>query len=326
MRRFGFIILSLALCLSFCSCSSPSDKINKYTQTEFIFGTVVTLTVYAENESSLKGAFDLCRDYENMLSSTVDGSDVWRINHSEGKSVDVSSETAELISLSLEYSQLTDGAFDITIAPLSSLWGFSDDEPEVPDPDVISSLLPLVDYTRITAEGNKITVPKGCSIELGAIAKGYISDRLSEYFIQSGVCAALINLGGNVATVGTKPDGSKWQIGIRDPKGDYSDYIGTLNLDSISIVTSGIYERCFEHNGVLYHHLLGSDTGYPVNNTIASVTVICKSGAHADALSTSLYLMGFEKAFEYADKSENFDAVFVLRNGEIHKTDGVILN
>ncbi len=309
-----------------CSCSESGNRIKKFTRTEFIFGTIVTLTVYAEDDSSLEGAFRLCRDYENLLSSTVESSDVWNINHAGGHSVSVSSETAELISLSLEYSRITDGAFDITVAPLSALWGFSDESPAVPSHESISSLLPLVDYTKISVDGNSVTVPDGVTIELGAIAKGYISDRISEYFQEAGVSAALINLGGNVATSGRKPDGSSWQIGIRDPLGSYSDYVGTVSVGETSIVTSGIYERCFEQDGILYHHLLSSENGYPVNNDIASVTIICRNGADADALSTSLYLMGFREGFEYACSSSDFDAVFILRNGEIHSTDGVSLN
>lgn len=326
MRRICVFILTAVLCLSICACSASGSKAKKFSQTEFILGTVVTLTVYDDDESSLDGAFRLCRDYENMLSSTVEGSDVWRINHAEGKSVTVSSETAELIRLSIEYSELTGGAFDITIAPLSALWNFSGDNPAVPSSESISSLLPLVDYKKISIDGNTVTVPSGVSIELGAIAKGYISDRLYEYFENADVSAALINLGGNIATAGAKPDGSQWQIGIRNPNGDYSNHIGTISCKNTSIVTSGIYERCFEQDGILYHHLLSSENGYPENNEIASVTIVCKNGADADALSTSLYLMGFEKGFEFACRSSDFDAVFILRNGEIHSTDGIVLN
>lgn len=326
MRRLGVFILSIVLCLILCVCSGKSSTAVKHSRTEFVFGTVVTLTVYDEDDSSLDGAFALCRQYEELFSSTVDGSDVWKINHSEGESVAVDSETAELILLSLEYSRLTDGAFDITIAPISALWGFSSEYPSVPDSDRINELLPLVDYNSITVEGNNVTVPKGYSIELGAIAKGYISDKLCEYFRNCGVSAALVNLGGNVASVGVKPDGSPWQIGIRNPSGDYSDYVCTLSLNETSVVTSGIYERCFEEDGVSYHHLLSTVDGYPVNNDIASVTVICESGVDADALSTSLYLMGFEKAFEYAEQSDMINAVFVLRNGQIHKTSDIEFN
>lgn len=326
MRRLGVFISVFALCFSLCACQSSSSNVQKYSQTEFIFGTVVTLTVYAEDDSSLDGAFELCEKYENMFSGSIEGSDVWRINHADGNSTEVSSETAGLIELSLEYSALTDGAFDITVAPLSALWGFSGESPAVPSADSINELLPLVGYTQITVDGNTVTLPAGCSIELGAIAKGYISDRLCDYFADSGVSAALINLGGNVATVGTKPDGSAWQIGIRDPIGDYSDYIGTLSLGETSVVTSGIYERCFEADGVIYHHILSTENGYPVNNELASVTIICKSGADADALSTSLYLMGFEKAFEFVQSSDDLEAVFILTNGDVHKTDGVSLN
>ncbi len=323
MRRLGVFILSVLLCFSLCACSESKSDAEKFSRTEFIFGTVVTLTVYAEDDSSLDGAFKLCRNYENLFSSSIEGSDIWRINHSAGESVAVSSETAELILLSLEYSRLTDGAFDITIAPISALWGFSDEQPSVPERDRINELLPLVDYTAVAVEGCNVTIPDGCSIELGAIAKGYISDRLCEYFKSSDVSAALINLGGNVATTGSKPDGSQWQIGVRNPSGDYSDYVCTLSLNETSIVTSGIYERCFDENGIMYHHLLSSEDGYPVNNDIASVTIICKSGVDADALSTSLYLMGFEKAFNYAENSEFFDAVFILRDGRIFRTDGI---
>lgn len=304
-------------------CSENNRNVQKFVQTEFLLGTIVTLTVYDENADSLDGAFELCRKYENILSSNIEGSDVWRINHAEGSSVSVSSETAELIELSLEFSRMTDGAFDITVAPLSVLWNFSGESPSVPSQDSISALLPLVDYTCIDIDGNTVTLPAGRSIELGAIAKGYISDKLCEYFKECGTYAAIVNLGGNVATVGTKPDGSDWQIGVRDPYGDTSSNACTLFLDETSVVTSGIYERCFEQDGILYHHILDPHSGYPVNNDLASVTVICQNGARADALSTTLFLMGYEDAYEYAQSSEDIEAIFILTNGEIRNTDGV---
>ncbi len=323
MRRFGAFISAFFLIFLLCSCESGTPAVQKYSQTEFLFDTVVTLTVYAEDDSSLVGAFALCEKYENMLSRSIEGSDVWRINHAKGESVTVGSETARLIELSLEYSALTDGAFDITVAPLSELWGFSAENPSVPTANSIEALLPAVDYTAVVVDGCTVTVPDGCGIDLGAVAKGYISDRLCDYFKDCGVSAALINLGGNVATVGTKPDGSDWQIGIRDPDGGYPDYVGTLSLGETSVVTSGIYERCFEENGVLYHHILSPENGYPVNNTLASVTVICKSGVDADALSTSLYLMGFERAFDFVENNPDAEAVFIMTDGEIRLSKGV---
>ncbi len=326
MRRIVAFILIILMIFSLCSCSETENRIRKFSQTEFVFGTVVTLTVYDEDESSLAGAFELCEKYENMLSSTVEGSDVWKINHAEGESVSVNMETADLIELSISYSDMTDGAFDITVAPISELWGFSDVSPTVPDSTSIEELLPYVDYSVIALDGTSVTVPKNCKIELGAVAKGYISDRLCDYFRDFGVSAALINLGGNVATFGTKPDNSPWVIGIRDPIGDYSDYVGTLSLGETSVVTSGIYERSFESDGVLYHHLLNPDTGYPENNEIASVTIICASGADADALSTSLYLMGAAAGLEFAENADYFEAVFILKDGRILKTSGIELD
>lgn len=326
MRRFGVFISVFSMIFALCGCKSDTPMVQKYSQTEFLFDTVVNITVYAEDDSSLAGAFELCEKYENMFSRNIEGSDVWRINHAKGESVTVDSETAYLIELSLKYSDITDGAFDITIAPLSELWGFSAENPSVPSQDSIEALLPLVDYTAVSIDGCTVTVPDGCGIDLGAVAKGYISDRLCDYFMTCGVSAALINLGGNVATVGTKPDGSSWQIGIRDPGGDYPDYVGTLSLGETSVVTSGIYERCFEEDGVLYHHILSSENGYPVNNSLASVTVICKSGVDADALSTSLYLMGFERAFEFVRNSPDTEAVFITTDGEIFLSDGANFN
>lgn len=322
MRKTAVFFLCLMMFSLLSGCMSEDEK--KLTKSDFMLDTIISVTCYGTDEDTLNSAFDICEKYENMLSMTISGSDVWNINHSEGKSVRVERETAELIAMALEYCELSGGAFDISIAPLSSLWDFSSGEAAVPNTDKINEALSKVDYTKIVVSGCDITLPDTMSIDLGAVAKGYIADRMADYFSELNV-PAVINLGGNVVTVGQKPGGEKWKVGIRDPKSEDGGQIGLIETQGASFVTSGVYERCFTLDDVLYHHLLSTQTGFPLNNSLASVTVISGSSAQGDALSTTLYLMGFEDARNYVNSHDGIEAVFVLNDGSVVCTGDIEL-
>jgi thiamine biosynthesis lipoprotein len=274
------------------------------------------VTVYSEDDREyLSDALDLCREYEQLLSKTVEGSDVWRINHAGGTPTEVEPRTAELIETALYYSELSGGAFDITIAPLTALWDFKSDNPSLPKESDIEDALPLVGYRKVELDGNTVTLQDKMEIDLGAIAKGYIADRLSDYFKENGVERALINLGGNIVTVGEKANG-KWSIGVQVPFEDRNVIEGVVRTGEGSVVTSGIYERYFKVSDTVYHHILNPETGYPATSDLLSVTVISEKSVDGDALATALFLLGMEEGKQLIESMDGFGAVLISENGE----------
>lgn len=306
----------LACCLLLSACSSSREPISKQ---GFLLDTVIQITLYdTGNESLLDESFAVCEKYEQLLSKTVATSDVSRINQAEGKPVTVSDETIALIQKSLTYSELSDGAFDITIAPLSSLWDFKDKK-TIPDSQDIEKAKNLVDYHTISISGNTVTLsnPKA-SIDLGAIAKGHIADKIKDYLVSKNVKSGLINLGGNVLTIGTKPDGSAWNIGIQKPFDEQNAAITSVHLSDESVVTSGVYERYFKQDGVIYHHILDAKTGYPFQNGLLAVTIISEQSVNGDALSTTCFALGLQKGMELIRSLPDIDAIFITDDYQLH--------
>lgn len=326
--RLGALLENL-----FSSSVSPAEDIktaaaDPLTRTGFFFDTVITISLYDTNDESILDACDsLMLECENRLSRTRENSDIWNINHAEGKPVEVSEETIGLIKSALAYCELSDGAFDITIAPVVSLWDFHlENDPKVPDADAIAEAVTHVDYTMVQIDEEKHTVAltdPEAGIDLGAIAKGYISDLLKEEILKQGCGSALINLGGNVLAVGTKPDGSDWNIGIRRPFAESAyDIIAKVAVDDMSVITSGTYERYFEQDGVLYHHILDPVTGYSVNNGLTSVTILSEDGTDGDALSTTCFVLGPEKGMDLIESMEGIEAMFIADDDTISYSSG----
>lgn len=312
------ICLLTACCLFLSACSSSEEPISKQ---GFLLDTVIQITLYdTENESLLDESFAICEKYEQLLSRTIASSDVSRINEANGKPVTVSDDTIALIQKSLTYSELSDGAFDITIAPLSSLWDFKDQK-TIPDSNDIEESRKLVDYHAIRIDGNSVTLTNPeASIDLGAIAKGYIADKIKEYLVSENVKSGLINLGGNVLTIGTKPDGSAWNIGIQKPFDEQNAAITSVHLSDESVVTSGVYERYFKQDGIIYHHILDAKTGYPYQNGLLGVTIISKESVDGDALSTTCFALGLEKGMELIRSLPDVEAIFITDDYQLHDT------
>lgn len=275
--------------------------------------TVVTITAYAPQDT-VDEAFRICEEYEAMFSKTVEGSDIWTLNHANGKAVEVHAETAELLRLAAEIGEASGGAFDVTIAPVSGLWDFSADDPSLPEKDALISAVSRVDYRQIMIDGTAVALKNGAEIDLGGIAKGYIADRVAAYLREQGVTSACINMGGNVVTIGAKPDGSPWTIGVRDPNGTPEQSAEILRLTDAAVVTSGNYERFFELDGVRYHHILDPKTGMPVSNGLASVTIIGTRSDLCDALSTACFVLGEERSAAILEQY-GVRAIFIRQDG-----------
>ena len=322
-RRITALIVLVALfAFPFSACQMNAQPISK---TSFFFNTVITITFYSQSDAAyFTDVENLCRKYENMLSRTVEGSDIYNINHSEGDCCEVNEETAALISEALSYCELTEGQVDITIAPLMDLWNFTGEEEEkhAPSKEDIEALLPHVDYRNVVVEGNCVTLTDPeAEIDLGFIAKGYIADKCKELLINKGVKSAIINLGGNVAVIGNKPDGSAYSVGVRKPFGNEGEYIDTVSISDTSFVSSGIYERCFTEGDNFYHHILDPHTGYPVENSLTQVSVLCKDSTRADALSTTLLLLGKDDGLALIDSVDDASAIFIEEGDVMTKSD-----
>ncbi len=314
--------LILLCILQTIACSPATQPI---TYTDYYFNTVVNLTFYNSRDAILaEECFEICAEYENLLSRTIEGSDVWNINHSNGEPVTVSDETYELIEEALYYCALTDGRIDITVAPLMDLWNFTEgsDNQSPPTEEEIYALLAHVDYTQIKLQDNCTITLKDpeAAIDLGFIAKGYIADKIKEYLLSQGVTSAIINLGGNVTAIGNKPDGSGYTVGVQKPFAPVGNTMETLEITDSSVVTSGTYERYFEHNGIIYHHILDATTGYPIQNGLTGVTILCPSSTQADALSTTCFVLGKEEALEYIESLENTNCILIDENEILYKT------
>lgn len=330
MKKLHHLTIILVLLFQLTGCTKADQA---YSETAFCFDTAVTLTIYdsasasAETEMLLDEAISLCHEYDNMFSRTKEGSDIYRINHADGEWTDVSDETVSLIQSALEYCKMTGGEIDITIAPVKDLWDFSGNEDvKMPATTDIESALTHVDYSAVEIEGNKVRLSDPqAGIDLGFIAKGYIADSIRAFLLEKGVRSALINLGGNIAVIGEKPDGSSFQIGVQEPFAPAGSYCATVSASqsvtgTSSVVTSGIYERSFEYNGKLYHHILDCETGKPAQTDLAGVTIITDSSLHADALSTTCLLLGLDKGISYIEELPDVEAIFITTDGEIVDT------
>ena len=319
IRVISFIVAAVQLVI-LCGCLQEqfSEPIK---ETQLMLDTFCTITIYgAQDRTILTETFELCERYEALFSKTVEGSDVWRINNALGAPVMVSLETAEIIRAGVEYGELSGGMFDITIGRVSSLWDFSG-VTVVPSENDLANAVDSVDYSEIIVEGNSVQLRNPqTQIDLGAIAKGYIADRLADFLRDSGVEGAVIDLGGNIVVVGERPDGTPWRVGVKRPFSDDGDYLGILNSAEASVVTSGVYERCFEQNGVLYYHILDPRTGMPTRSNVVGATVVSDSSMLGDVLSTIIVIIGSDAASNLLYDIPGFiGAVIVLEGGEVLK-------
>ena len=329
-RLAALLLMIFALFLTACGEKSAESE----TRTVYAMDTVMNLTVYGENaatalESAEKELHTLD---ENTLSRTADGSELYALNAANGESVSYGADDPlpKLIETALTISDATEGAFDPTLAPVLDAWGFTKDSRRVPSADELKELLSHTGCGKVrlerTADGWAITLLDGAQLDLGGIAKGYAADVLRAQLEQEGVTSATLDLGGDVFVMGRKSDGSDWRIAVKDP-GDTESYLGIVSASDAFIVTSGVYERYFEENGVRYHHILAPKTGCPAESGLVSVTVLCENGAWADALSTASFVLGPDGALalrdDLADQGTDFELILVTDNGRVLYTDGL---
>ena len=226
----------------------------------------------------------------------------------------------------MQVSEKTNGAFDITIYPLMELWGFTTKNYKVPQADELQETLKRVSYENVSLKDHELVLKNNAQIDFGGIAKGYTSSRVMQIFKEYGIEHGMVNLGGNVQTLGTKTDGTAWRVAIQSPQGG-NQYLGILETSDQAVITSGGYERYFEENGVTYHHIIDPKTGYPSDSDLTSVTIVCADGTKADALSTSFFVMGLQKAESFYENTDlDFDVILLTKDNQIYISEGIAQN
>lgn len=327
MGRLWKKLAALLLAGVLTGCSAPAEEMQQPVERSlFAMNTYMTFTAYGEDaQAALQEAEECIQQVEGLWSVTDEDSEIYQANHSGGQPVTVSEETAEIISFALEMAQRTGGALDPTIYPVLTAWGFTTDSKQVPSQQRITRLLEQVGYDRIRLNGTELTVPDGMELDLGAVGKGYTADLVTEILRRHGVTSALISLGGNIQSIGSRPDGSDWRLGIRAPW--ESGNLGVLTVSDAAVVTSGGYENYFDdEQGNIYWHILDPSTGYPADSGLQSVTIVGREGKMCDALSTALFVMGAQSAEQYWRENGGFEMLLVTDSGEILITEGIAEN
>ena len=295
------------------------------TKTGFYFDTVITITLYQDADDSVfEECFAIADKYEKLFSATIPSSEISQINRAGGAGVTVSDDTASLLQKGLTYCELSDGGFDITIGTLSSLWDFSAPDNPPPDKAAIARAVSTVDYRRVKLEGNHVTLfNPDAAIDLGGIAKGYIADRMKERLNELGVTQGTVNLGGNVLCLGPQPDGESCRIGIQMPFEQQGVAAAVVEVTDQAVVSSGTYERYITEGDTVYHHILNPATGYPYENGLLSVSIICASSADADGLSTACFALGRTEGLKLIESLPETEAVFITKDRKFYCSSGI---
>lgn len=330
-----YLIIQIIFVASCSNMSGTGKNSQPFTKDDFVIGTVVQIKIYdslkaKDAENILNDCIDILRDIEEKMSVNIEDSEVSRINSNAGiKEVKVSEDTYFVIKKAIHYAKLSDGLFDISIGPLVKLWGIGTESAHIPSQQEITRAMLKIDYNNILVDDQFMTVKlktKGMAIDLGGIAKGYAADKLVQYLKSRNIQSAIINLGGNVYALGSNVNSRPWRIGIQNPFKERNTSAGIVKVSDKTVVTSGIYERYFEKDGKIYHHILNPFTGYPADNDLAGVTIICESSIHADALSTAVFIKGKDKAVDFLKNLDDVEAVLISKDKKVYVTSGIKQN
>lgn len=331
-KKKTFLVLGLLFFLLTAAACSDSKKdtavkINKdpYSEEQFLIGTYVQVRIYDDGKKEvLNKAFDRVKELGDKITVNQKGSEIDAINDQAGiKPVKVSDDIYPLLKQAYEYSKDSNGGFDMAIGSITQLWHIGFDDARKPSQAEIDQALKLVDYHKVKFDDKEQTVyleEKGMQLDLGAIAKGYITDEVVKVLKDNGVTTAIVDLGGNVYVLGHSPRGTDmdWTVGIQDPNKARNTVLGTIPESNKTLVTSGIYERFLEVDGQKYHHLFDPKTGYPFDNDIAGVTIITKKSIDGDGLSTAVFSMGVKQGLEYVEGLKDVDAIFVTKEDKVY--------
>lgn len=270
-RTFSIFLLYIFIFAS--GCGKPESLIHRRSQ--FLMGTLVEISIFEKDENlvqlAIQNAFDEIQRLEGLMSTHIPNSEISKINQAAGiEPVSVSPEVFEVIDRALYWAEKTDGALDISIGPVQELWAFEGDHPSLPDKNALEQALSKVDYRKIRLVNQTVFLTeKGMRLHLGAIAKGYAVDKAINILQEKDIHHAFINAGGDLKTLGHRPDRTAWKIGLQHPRKPES-ILASFSLSGKAVATSGDYQRYFEDKGVRYHHILNPKTGYPVIGTMSA--------------------------------------------------------
>lgn len=328
MKRLFPLFLALSLSLSLSACGAPTVGDVGASEQFFAMDTIMTVNVLDENgEAAVQAARAEIDRLEQMLSRTREDSVIALLNtHAgDGSALAVEPELGALLRFAQSVSQDLPGCFDITIAPVMDAWGFTREERHVPDPDTLADTLALVDWRALTVAEDDASArleEPGMAVDLGAVAKGFAAQRAADAIRAAGGTSALLDLGGNITVLGSKPDVADWRVAVKDPQ-DTERQLGVVSLRDKTLSTSGGYERYFEANGITYHHILDPETGYPADSGLLSVTVVSSDPLLADALSTALFVAGRQAALDYWRSRDDFELILCGSDGVVTVTEGL---
>ncbi|MCR5090523.1 MAG: FAD:protein FMN transferase [Oscillospiraceae bacterium] len=330
MKKTAVRIMCLVLVLAAMPTLSACGENQMEQKQIFAMDTIMTLTAYGKKaEAGLNAASSAINAMEALLDPELPTSTTYAINHSDGQNVVVSAQIAKMLSTAKTVYDQTDGALDLSIYPLIKLWGFIDSRYYVPTNEELSAAIVKRAFdkmvlTSFPASGSySVSFPEGTEISFGAIGKGCAAETAIDAMRQAGVKSGIISLGGNVQTLGVKPDGSQWTVAIQDPN-NTATWVGTIKVGETAVVTSGSYQRFFEYDGKTYHHIINPSTGAPVSGNLLSATVICEDGTMADALSTAMFVLGESRALNYWRTYGGFEMILVTKSNQIICTKGLI--
>ena len=325
------IVLALLLALSTVFPLSACGEAKMQQRQLTAMNTVMTLTAYGKKaEAGLRAAEGVIVAMDAGLDPEMPNSTAYAINHANGQNVIVSAQVAKMLSTAMTVYTQSGGALDLSIYPLVKRWGFVDGKYYLPADEEISAEMMKLCYDRLvltsfpSSGAYSVSLPIGAELTFAAVAKGCASENAIDAMRQAGVESAFISMGGNVQTLGLKPDGSLWTVGISDPENP-STHLGVVNVGETAIVTTGAYtDRFTAMNGKTYHHILNPASGYPANNSLASVTILCEDGTMADCLSTAMYVLGENKALNYWRQYGGFEMILVTDSKRVICTSGLI--
>ncbi len=330
-KTTAFLIIMIVVATIFLTgCDNKQNSKSEppqVTGNKFLMDTLVQIKVYGEKaQKVINTSFKRMQEIEDEMSVSIESSQIYKINSHPGEAVKVKNDTFKVIKNSLNYAKLTDGKFDPSIGPLVELWGIDTEHARVPTRKEIQDARKLVNYRWVEINENNKTVhltKKGMKLDLGSIAKGYAADEVRKIVNEEGVKSAYVNLGGNVLVIGSKPDGSAWKVGIKDPRLKRNGVMASIEVRDKTIVTSGNYERYFKEDGVIYHHIIDPTTGRPARTDIISASIITHDSLDADALSTSVFVLGPEKGMKLIENTPEVEAMIINDDLKVTLSSGL---